>query len=526
MRSKIQHSNFNTFLILSLSSLLLLSGCMEKKANKKPNIIYILADDLGYAELGCYGQELIETPHLDQLASNGMRFTQHYAGAPVCAPSRCILLTGQHAGHAYIRGNDEWASRGDVWNFAKAVDDPNLEGQRPIPDSIPTIGNVLQEAGYKTAIVGKWGLGAPLTDGIPNNRGFDFFYGYNCQRQAHTLYPKHLWKNKEKDWLDNELVVPGTKLDSAADPNDLASYAKYFQKDYAPRMMQDEVLGFIERNKDNPFFIYYATPLTHAPLQVPQEYVEKYVKKFGDEEPYIGNRGYFPNRYPRAAYAAMVSYLDEQVGEIVQKLKDIGQYENTLIIFSSDNGPTYNGGTDSPYFDSAKPFKSERGWGKGYTHEGGIRVPMIASWKGKIEPGSTSELISAFWDVLPTLADVAGVNAPNNIDGISFLPELTGKGEQKEHEFLYWEFPAYQGQQAVRLGDWKGIRKNIFKDNMEIELYNLVTDPQEQVDVASENPEIIQRITQIMKQEHTSALLDRFKMEQLGDVKDGNKTGG
>jgi len=222
----------------------------------------------------------------------------------------------------------------------------------------------------------------------------------------------------------------------------------------------------------------------------------------------------------------MVSYLDEQVGEIVQKLKEIGQYENTLIIFSSDNGPTYNGGTDSPYFDSAKPFKSERGWGKGYTHEGGIRVPMIASWKGKIEPGSTSELISAFWDVLPTLADVAGVNAPNNIDGISFLPELTGKGEQKEHEFLYWEFPAYQGQQAVRLGDWKGIRKNIFKDNMEIELYNLVTDPQEQVDVASENPEIIQRITQIMKQEHTSALLDRFKMEQLGDVKDGNKTGG
>ncbi len=526
MRSKIQHSNFNTFIILSLSSLLLLSGCMEKKANKKPNIIYILADDLGYAELGCYGQELIETPHLDQLASNGMRFTQHYAGAPVCAPSRCILLTGQHAGHAYIRGNDEWASRGEVWDFAKAVDDPNLEGQRPIPDNIPTIGNVLQEAGYKTAIVGKWGLGAPLTDGIPNNRGFDFFYGYNCQRQAHTLYPKHLWKNKEKDWLDNELVVPGTKLDSAADPNDLESYAKYFQKDYAPRMMQDEVLGFIERNKDNPFFIYYATPLTHAPLQVPQEYVEKYVKKFGDEEPYIGNRGYFPNRYPRAAYAAMVSYLDEQVGEIVQKLKDIGQYENTLIIFSSDNGPTYNGGTDSPYFDSAKPFKSEQGWGKGYTHEGGIRVPMIASWKGKIEPGSTSELISAFWDVLPTLADVAGVNAPNNIDGISFLPELTGKGEQKEHEFLYWEFPAYQGQQAVRLGDWKGIRKNIFKDNMKIELYNLDTDLQEQVDVASENPEIIQRITQIMKQEHTSALLDRFKMEQLGDVKDGNKTGG
>ncbi len=507
----------------SCAALIMLAGCMSQQEEKKPNIIYILADDLGYAELGSYGQELIETPQLDKLAANGMRFTQHYAGAPVCAPSRCVLLTGQHAGHAYIRGNDEWAVRGEVWNYAKAVDDPNLEGQRPMPDSIPTIGNILQQAGYKTAIVGKWGLGAPLTDGIPNNRGFDFFYGYNCQRQAHTLTPKHLWKNKEKVWLDNDLVVPGTKLDSAADPYDLASYSKYFQKDYAPKLMQDEVLGFIERNKDNSFFLYYATPLTHAPLQIPQEFVDKYVKKFGDEEPYIGNRGYFPNRYPRATYAAMVSYLDSQVGEIVQKLKDLGLYENTLIIFSSDNGPTYNGGTDSPFFDSAKPFKSEYGWGKGFTHEGGIRVPMIASWKGKIAPGSTSELISAFWDVLPTLADVAGVNAPENIDGISFLPELLDNGEQKQHEFLYWEFPSYTGQQAVRMGDWKAIRRKIFKGSMEIELYNLQNDPTEQHNVASENPEIIKRIAELMKQEHTSALLDRFKIEQLGDVKDEKK---
>lgn len=526
MKRELPLSKIKSIFYLSLTVLFFLAGCMSKKEEKKPNIIYILADDLGYAELGSYGQELIETPNIDKLAASGMRFTQHYSGAPVCAPARCVLLTGQHAGHAYIRGNDEWADRGEVWNFAKAVDDPNLEGQRPIPDSIPTIGNVLQEAGYKTAIVGKWGLGAPLTDGVPNNRGFDFFYGYNCQRQAHTLYPKHMWKNKEKVWLDNDLVVPGTKLDSAADPRDLASYSKYFQKDYAPKLMQDEVLGFIDQNKDNPFFLYYATPLTHAPLQVPQEYIDKYVRKFGDEEPYIGNRGYFPNRYPRAAYAAMVSYLDEQVGEIVQKLKDIGQYENTLIIFSSDNGPTYNGGTDSPFFDSAKPFKSERGWGKGYTHEGGIRVPMIASWEGKISAGSTSELISAFWDVLPTLADVANVNAPENIDGISFLPELLDQGDQKEHEFLYWEFPSYSGQQAIRMGDWKAIRKNIFKGNMEIELYNLEKDPTEQQNVASENPEIVERIAELMKQEHTSALLDRFKIEQLGDVKEKGKVKG
>ena len=494
-------------------------GCTSQKesAPQKPNIIYILADDLGYAELGSYGQNLIETPYLDALAASGMRFTQHYAGAPVCAPSRCVLLTGQHTGRAYIRGNDEWASRGEVWNFAMATEDPNLEGQRPIPGDIPTIGNVLQEVGYKTAIIGKWGLGAPLTDGIPNNRGFDFFFGYNCQRQAHNLYPKHLWKNQQKVLLDNELVVPGTKLDSLADPEEQASYSKYIQKDYAPRLMQDEVLRFIEQNKDHPFFLYYATPLTHAPLQVPLEYIDKYIEKFGEEEPYLGNKGYFPSRYPKATYAAMVSYLDAQVGEIVQKLKDEGQYENTLIIFSSDNGPTYNGGTNSPFFESAKPFKSEYGWGKGFLHEGGIRVPMIASWPGKITPGSTNELISAFWDVLPTLADVAGATTPADVDGISFLPGLLGRASQKEHEFLYWEFPAYQGQQAVRMGDWKGIRKNIFKGNMEIELYNLKKDSMEQQNVALNHPDIVDEMAEIMKKEHTTPGIDKFKIAQLGD---------
>ncbi len=517
------HLTTKMTIFFTLLVMLLQVSCVDSRTGeniKKPNIIYILADDLGYAELGCYGQQYIETPNIDALASNGIRFTDHYAGAPVCAPSRCVLLTGQHSGHAYIRGNDEWSARGEVWNFAKAVEDPNLEGQRPIPDSIPTIGNILQQAGYQTAIVGKWGLGAPLTDGIPNNRGFDFFYGYNCQRQAHTLYPKHLWKNKEKIWLDNELVVPGTRLDSTANPRSMASYAKYFQKDYAPELMLDEALGFMEKNKDTPFFLYFATPLTHAPLQVPQTYVEKYTRKFGDEEPYLGNRGYFPNRYPRAAYAAMVTYLDDQVGEIVKKLKELGVYENTLIIFSSDNGPTYNGGTDSPFFDSAKPFKSEFGWGKGFTHEGGIRVPMIASWEGKIVPGSTTSHISAFWDVLPTLAEVVNVKAPENIDGISFLPTLLGSEHQTKHEFLYWEFPSYQGQQAVRLGEWKGIRKNIFKGNMDIELYNLAEDPAEQQNVAEENPDIVNRIRRIMVNERTSPHIDRFKMEQLGDVKD------
>ncbi len=483
----------------------------------KPNIIYILADDLGYGELGVYGQEKIQTPNIDALASSGMLFTQHYSGAPVCAPSRYMLMTGKHSGHARIRGNDEWAERGDVWNFEAAVNNPNLEGQRPILNTTETIGKVMQKAGYKTAVVGKWGLGAPLTEGIPNKSGFDFFYGYNCQRQAHQLYPKHLWKNNEKEWLNNELIAPTVKLDKGADPMDLTSYSKFEQQDYAPAKMQAEVLNFIEATKDQPFFMYYATPLPHLPLQVPQKYVDKYVKLFGEEPPYLGDKGYFPNRYPNAAYAGMITYLDDQVGEIVHKLKELGLYENTIIVFTSDNGPTYTGGVDAEYFNSAKPFNNAYGSTKGFTYEGGIRVPMIASWPGKIKAGSKTNHISAFWDVMPTLGELVNEKVPEDIDGISFLPTLLGNENQQNHEFLYWEFPSYQGQQAVRMGDWKGIRKNIFKGNMNIELYNLKNDLKETTDVALKYPEIVSKIEAIMKNEHTPAELDKFKIKQLGD---------
>jgi len=482
----------------------------------KPNIVYILADDLGYGELGCYGQEKIETPHIDALAANGIRFTQHYSGSPVCAPSRCVLMTGKHTGHAYIRGNDEWSERGDVWNFAKAVNDPGLEGQRPLPAGTNTIGSLLQDVGYKTAIVGKWGLGAPLTDGVPTKQGFDFFYGYNCQRQAHTFYPRHLWRNEEKHWLENQLVVPGTKLEEGADPDDPSSYSKFRLKDYTPELMLEEALGFMRDNHDAPFFLYFPSPIPHVPIQAPQRWVEHYEEKFGPEEPYLGDRGYFPNRTPRATYAAMVSYLDEQVGAIVQELKELGEYENTLILFSSDNGPTFNGGSDSAYFNSAGPFKSEYGWAKGFSHEGGIRVPMIASWEGKIQAGRVSQHISAFWDVLPTVCELAGARAPSDVDGISFVPTLFGD-PQEAHEFLYWEFPSYQGQQAVRMGDWKALRKDIFKGNSAIELYNLRMDPREQFDVANENPEILAKIEAIMNRERRSPVLERFKMKQLGD---------
>ena len=491
-------------------------GCNQQPFNNKPNIIYILADDLGYGELGVYGQEIIETPHIDALANDGMLFTDHYSGSPVCAPSRSVFMTGQHTGHTPIRGNDEWKERGDTWNYQAMFDNPFLEGQRPIPDSTITIAEVLKSAGYSTGMVGKWGLGAPTTEGLPNKQGFDFFYGYNCQRQAHTLYPMHLWRNDERHLLSNKNVPPHANLEDNTDINDPLSYSDFELIDYAPELMHNEALNFIDKNQNKPFFLYYASPLPHVPLQAPKRWVDYYQSKIGSEEPYTG-KSYFPNLTPRATYAAMISYLDEQVGDLIKKLKDIGQYENTLVIFTSDNGPTYAGGADTPFFDSAKPFKTEYGWAKGFVHEGGIRVPMIASWPGRIKRGSRSNHISAFQDMMPTFCDIIGIPIPNNTDGISMKPTLFGKNQSNTHEYLYWEFPAYKGQQAVRMGKWKAIRRNIFDGNMKIELYDLNSDYREQNDVASAHPEIILKIKNFMVDSHTRSHLERFHFSQLGD---------
>ncbi|MCO4820610.1 MAG: arylsulfatase [Flavobacteriaceae bacterium] len=499
-----------------LIAMLICSCKNSKENNKQPNIIYFLADDLGYGEIGVYGQQKIQTPNMDALAKSGMMFTQHYSGAPVCAPARYMFLTGKHAGHAYIRGNDEWAERGDVWDYELASQDPRFEGQRPIPDNTVTIGHQLQKAGYQTGLFGKWGLGAPQSEGVPNLQGFDYFYGYNCQRQAHNLYPPHLWENTKKDLLDNELVAPRTRLDALADPYDAISYVKYNQNDYAPERIHEKALEFMTKNKDNSFFMYYASPLPHLPLQAPKEFVDKYRELLGDEDPYIGDKGYFPNRYPRATYAAMIGYLDHQLGELIEKLKALGIYNNTIIILSSDNGPTYTGGVDFDFFESSKPFANGYGRTKGYTYEGGIRVPLIASWPNKIKAGSTSNHISAFYDMMPTLCDIAGIEPPQNIDGKSFKAELLGN-EQQSHDFLYWEFPSYKGQQAVRLGKWKGIRKNIFEGNLDIELYNIVIDTLEQNNIASQHPDIINKIKEIMTQEHEPAENEKFKFKQLGD---------
>ena len=493
-----------THIICSVSLLgTVVTSCDEKvKLPKRPNIIYILADDMGYAELGCYGQQKIETPNIDRLAAQGMRFMQHYSGSPVSAPTRCVTFTGLHTGHAYIRSNDQVDERGSgVQDYFAMLADSSLEGQRPLPAGTVTFPQLLQKAGYTTGIVGKWGLGYPGSESTPNKMGFDFFYGYNCQGWAHTYYPPFLYRNEQREYLPNELIPPHRSLlDEGADPYDVKSYAKYTQQVYSPDAMYDEILQFVEGNKDKPFFLAWTTTLPHVALQAPERWVNYYHAKFGDEEPYTGS-GYFPCRYPHATYAAMISYLDELVGGLVAKLKALGIYENTVIIFTSDNGPAWNAGADPVWFDSAHPFNSSRGHGKGSVYEGGIRVPMIVTWEGVIEPNTQSDHISASWDIMATVCELANTKATAN-DGISFVPELTGK-KQKEHEYMYWVYPEAGGSKAIRMGKWKGAILNICKegeDNML--LFDLEADPAEQNNIASKHPDIVKTLRANMAKAH------------------------
>jgi arylsulfatase A-like enzyme len=486
----------------------------KTSTSKRPNIVYILADDLGYGDLGCYGQQKIETPNIDQLAKNGMRFTQHYA-FPVCAPSRYSLMTGINSGKAYIRGNDEWGQRGPVRDFKAMEANPFLEGQRPIPDSTITIAKVLKSAGYVTGMVGKWGLGSPFSTGTPNRQGFDYFFGFICQRQDHTYYSGHLWENENRVPLNNNIVDPNVEFPKNLDPNDEKNYDVYQQNDYAPDFLIKAALKFIDNNASKPFFLYYPTPLPHVSLQAPKKWVEYYHKRFGDEKPFLGG-SYFPCSYPHATYAAMISALDEQVGQLVQELKNKGVYENTIIMFCSDNGPAYNAGVDPTFFNSAGSFKGEYGWGKGFVHEGGIREPFIVDWPGKVQPNTTNDLVSANIDIMPTLCKLLNISAQKGIDGLSILPTLLGqKDKQLQHEYLYWEFPEYDGQQAVRIGKWKGVRLNILKGNLKIELFDLDNDIQEQHDIAAEHPDIIKKMEGIMIKEHHTPEVNTFLMPAL-----------
>lgn len=450
-------------------------GASIKKTSKtsikqKPNIIFILADDLGYGDLSFTGQEKFSTPNIDQLAKDGMFFSQHYSGSTVCAPSRSSLMTGLHTGRTFIRGNKE----------------VKPEGQFPLTSSVVTVAELLKSSGYVTAAFGKWGLGYPSSEGDPNNQGFDEFYGYNCQRLGHNYYPYHMWHNQTKEILEGNT---GTRTET-----------------YAPDIIHQKALAFLEKNKANPFFMFYPSIIPHAELIAPEKYMVKYRGKLLPEEKYDGidngsrykNGGYGSQKEPHTAFAAMISLLDEQVGEIRKKVEELGIAENTIIIFTSDNGPHKEGGADPDYFNSNAEFKGY----KRDLYEGGIRVPMIAYWPEKIKANSTSNHISAFWDFLPTVCEIAQIKTPQNLDGISFFPELIGE-KQQSHDYLYWEFHDQGGKQAVRLRNWKGIRLNMsYNAEAPIELYNLASDIGEEIDVANENPEIVDKIVSIMNKEH------------------------
>ncbi|MFK7776908.1 MAG: arylsulfatase [Gimesia sp.] len=456
-------------------------------SQRTPNIVFMIADDLGYQELGCYGQKWIQTPNIDQIAKNGIKFTQFYSGNAVCAPSRCNLLTGKHPGHAYVRNNRnpkhlQHMKEKEGWEFP---------GQYPIPDAEVTIAEMLKQKDYATGAMGKWGLGHFGTTGDPNRQGFDLFYGFNCQVHAHNHYPKFLWRNNKKEPL------PG---------NDRTLYGETHSQD----KFIENGLAFIREHQNKPFFLYLPFAIPHLAIQTPEKMLAKYRGKIPEEK--YKHRGYIKHPHPRAGYAAMVTQMDDGVGQIMELLKELKLDDNTIVFFTSDNGPTYDrlGGSDSEFFESAGPW---RGF-KGSLYEGGIRVPLVVQWPGHIQPGEVTDHLSAFWDVMPTLADLTGTKAPADIDGISFLPTLLDKPkQQKQHEYLYWEFPAYKGQQAVHMGDWKGVRQNLLKKRnpvMKIELYNLKSDPGEQHDVADQHPKIVARIKSIMKTGRTPSEMFPF----------------
>lgn len=438
-----------------------------------------MADDLGYGELGCYGQKKIRTPRLDQMAKEGLRFTQFYSGSPVCAPSRCVLMTGKHTGHAAVRDNRERLP----------------EGQTPLPAEEVTLAELLKEKGYTTAMIGKWGLGAHDTSGAPLKQGFDRFFGYVCQAQAHNHYPGWLWKNEEKvDLKDEEATAkhgrPGKGTHTAFEQ---------FGTEYSGDLFEQQAIEFLRGHTDGPFFLYLPFTTPHLALQVPNDSLREYEDKWEDP-PYDGRQGYLPHDTPRAAYAAMITRLDRSVGRILDELKALELEESTLVIFSSDNGPAPEnvGGSDSKFFESAGPLRGL----KGSAFEGGIRVPCIARWPGKITAEGESKVALAFCDVLPTICELSGAATPANLDGLSFLPTLLGRGEQKQHDFLYWEFASYDGYQVALMGDWKAIRPRLKKKDATIELYNLADDLGEQNNVAADHPELVKKAAEVMAAQH------------------------
>jgi arylsulfatase A-like enzyme len=427
-------------------------------AQTRPNIIFIQADDLGYGDLSCYGQRKFRTPNIDRLAAEGMRFTQYYAGSTVCAPSRSALMTGQHTGHTRIRGN----------------------ARHPLLPEDVTVAEALKSAAYKTALIGKWGLGEAGTTGVPNRQGFDYFFGYLNQRHAHNYYPTFLWRNEKR--IDLRNLVP----DEDAEGSGVSTN----RVDYAHDLIAEEALKFIEGNSGGPFFIYLAFTIPHANNEA---------KNKGMEVPDLGE--FASEDWPdqEKAKAAMITRLDRDVGRLMALLKKLGIDDNTLVFFTSDNGPHREGGADPDFFDSNGPLRGI----KRDLYEGGIRVPMIARWPKRIKAGAKSDQVWAHWDLLPTLAEVAGVKPPADIDGVSMFNALRGR-RQRNHEFLYWEFHERGFSQAARMGDWKAVRKS---PDSPLELYDLKNDLGEQNDGAAKHPEIVKKIEDYLKTARTESEL-------------------
>jgi arylsulfatase A len=461
----------NSLPVALWASTALLACSPVTKRESPPNIVLILADDLGYGDLSCYGQKKFSTPNIDRIAAEGIMFTQHYTGCTVCAPSRSALMTGMHTGHTPVRGNKGWEP----------------EGNWPLKGSAVTIAEILKSKGYKTGAFGKWGLGYIYTEGDPISQGFDEFYGYNCQNLAHNYYPDHLWHNHDKISLPEN---SGHKTGA-----------------YSADLINRAALSFIDANRRSPFFLFYATTIPHAELIAKEDYMKMFRGKFDPEKSFTGvDEGkdfrlgpYGSQPEAHAAFAAMVTELDDYTGELLTKLKEAGLEDNTIVLFASDNGPHLEGGADPDYFNS-------NGGLRGYKrdlYEGGIRTPMIIRWPGKIRAGSRSDHISAFWDLLPTFAEIAGIQITDTIDGISFLPELLGK-RQRKHDYLYWEFHEQGGKTAVRMGNMKAVKLNADKsENTAIELFDLSKDAGEKTNIAGSNPELVKKMTEIMKTAHT-----------------------
>jgi uncharacterized sulfatase len=436
---------------------------------RKPNIIFILADDLGYGDLGCYGQELIKTPCLDRMAKEGMRFTDFYAGSTVCAPSRCVLMTGRHLGHCTVRGN---APR------------DHLERQS-LTDEDVTVAELLRGAGYTTALIGKWGLGEEAMPGQPNKQGFQYFYGYLNQHHAHNYYPEFLWQNRSKVWLDNVLRRDGKWYE------EIGAGVASKKVEYSHDLFADEALKFIDRHADRPFFLYLAFTIPHANNEATR------LVGNGQEVPDYGIYADKPWSDPDKGQAAMITRMDADIGRLLDLLKQLKLDDRTIVMFSSDNGHHDEGGHDTDLFDPNGPLRGM----KRDLYEGGVRVPMLARWPEHVPPGTVSDHVGYFGDLMATAASLAGVQPPEGLDSISFLPTLLGEKEgQEQHDYLYWEFYERGTKQAVRMGKWKAVRQPMFTGSTE--LYDLSEDIGEENNVAEEHPDVVAKMEAAMQEAH------------------------